>query len=255
MNRVDVRATVARPQPKPRRARRGSVGELVPVVAVAATLVVALLTAPHTTDALIHPMALSTQDSVGITPTDRVPGRVEVPDLRGMTFQLARETTMRAGLDVVALVNHVPTSDLRQADHVVAQDPTPLTAADRGTAVQLGLGVLRPQGPAASAAAGPQPPEGVKGYLFLSNGAPPPVYVHVERSRGTVAEASRIKLGDDVRILCEWTAAGQKSLLIIDHSAALRGWVSADDAFPTAPPSGCALPLPAQPGVDPTPIA
>jgi hypothetical protein len=258
MNRVDVRAAVARPQTTIRRARRDRwIGDLVPVLTVAATVLIAMATAPHTTDALIHPMALTNDASTGTKPSDGVPTRVEVPDLRGMTFDLAHETAVRAGLDVVPLVNNVPTSDLRQADHVVAQDPSPLTVVDRGTAVQLSLGVLRPEGPYTTGAAGLRPAAGgpVKAYLFLDNGSPPSMYAHVDRARGTVAGASRIRLGDDVQILCMWAAAGQTSYLVSDRTAALRGWVSANDAFPIATPTGCALPLPAQPGVDPTPIA
>jgi hypothetical protein len=116
MNRLDVPAAVVRPAVQRRRTRRDRLlGDLVPVLAVAATVVVAVGTAPHTShiaDALIHPMARTNHNATDAEPSDRVPLRVEVPDLRGMTFELARETAVRAGLHVVPLVNNVPTSNL-----------------------------------------------------------------------------------------------------------------------------------------------
>lgn len=240
MNRLDVPAAVVRPADQRHRSRRDRwIGDLVPVLIVAATVVIAVGTAPHTphiADALIHPMALTNQKATDTEPSDRVPVHVEVPDLRGMTFELDRETALRAGLDVVPPVNHVPTSDPRQADHVIAQDPSPLTAAERGTAVQLSLGRGSPR--TCSSTTGLR-----RRRMPTSTALGAPWPEHRGSSSGTTCGSSA------------WTAADQTSYLVNDQTAALRGWVSANDAFPTAPPSGCALPLPAQPGADPSPIA
>jgi hypothetical protein len=87
-NHLDRPASVTPLVELPRRPRRHpdlGLGDLIPILVVAATVVVAVTTAPrapHTFDALIHPMAL-TRGPTGSGATNRVPA-VVMPDPRGM---------------------------------------------------------------------------------------------------------------------------------------------------------------------------